>query len=79
MTVIRWMLRTSDRVGMIQEVVQIFSREGVSIVSMEVSTGQIFIKFYLHEAHTIVKALKKALLNQEDILNIKAIPLQPYE
>jgi TyrR family helix-turn-helix protein len=79
MTVIRWMIKTSDRIGMIQEVVQVFSREGVSIVSMEVSTGQIFIKFYLNDAATIKGSLKKELLKQKDILSINDIPLQPYE
>lgn len=79
MTAIRWMLKTSDRIGMIQEVVQVFSREGVSIVSMEVSTGKIFIKFYLNDENETKESLKKELLNQHDILSINDIALQPYE
>lgn len=79
MAVIRWMLKTSDRIGMIQEVVQVFSREGVSIVSMEVTTGQIFIKFFLNDDNKIKESIKKELLNHRDILTINDIPLQPYE
>ncbi|SFM07974.1 sigma 54-interacting transcriptional regulator [Pelosinus propionicus] len=82
MTAIRWMLKTGDRIGMIQEVAQVFSQEGVSIKSMEVSAGQIFIKFHLDGAHLnskIAEALKKELLNHNDIHDITNIALQPYE
>lgn len=84
MTVIRWMLKTGDRIGMIQEVAQVFSHEGVSIKSMEVSTGQIFIKFHLDgdlldDNNKIADSIKRELLHHSDIHGITNIALQPYE
>jgi transcriptional regulator of aroF, aroG, tyrA and aromatic amino acid transport len=79
MAVIRWLVKTTDRIGMIQDVVQVFSREGVSISSMEVSTGQIFIKFYVNAASRLEEILKRELLVHTDIIDIIDIALQPYE
>ncbi|HWR45056.1 ACT domain-containing protein [Sporomusa sp.] len=79
MSVIRWMVKTTDRIGMIQDVVQVFSREGVSISSMEVSTGQIFIKFHVDTASRLEEILKRELLYHTDIIDIIDIALQPYE
>jgi len=80
MTVIRWLLKTGDRIGMIQEVTQVFSHERVSIKSMEVSPGQIFIKFHLDDDdNKIGKSIKKELMNHRDIQGIMDIPLQPHE
>lgn len=80
MTVIRWMVKTGDRIGMIQEVAQVFSHEGVSIKSMEVSTGKIFIKFHLDDDdNKIRESIKKELMNHKDIQDIINIALQPHE
>lgn len=79
MSAIRWLVKTTDRVGMIQDVVQVFSREGVSISSMEVSAGQIFIKFHVNEANSLEETLKRELLNHTDVIDIINIALQPYE
>lgn len=79
MSVIRWMIKTTDRIGMIQDVVQVFSREGVSISSMEVSIGQIFIKFNVSAFNRMEETVKKELLRYADILDILDITLQPYE
>lgn len=79
MSVIRWMVKTTDRIGMIQDVVQVFSREGVSISSMEVSTGQIFIKFNVNTLSRLEETLKRELLYHADIIDIIDIALQPYE
>lgn len=84
MPVIRWLLKTDDRIGMIQEVARIFSDEKVSIQSMEVSTGQIFIKFYLDDdpanaGNTAEEAIRTELMNHSDIRSITPIPLQPQE
>ncbi|WP_312561295.1 sigma 54-interacting transcriptional regulator [Anaerospora sp.] len=84
MTVTRWLLKTDDRIGMIKEVSQIFSHEAVSIISMEVSTGQIFIKFFLeddplHTKNNLEELLRKELLKHKDIKSISSIALQPQE
>lgn len=78
MTVIRWMVKTGDRIGMIQEVAQVFSHEGVSIKSMEVSTGKIFIKFNL-DNNKIGESIKEELMNHRDIQDVINISLQPHE
>lgn len=83
MPIIRWLLKTDDRIGMIQEVAQVFSLKGVSIRSMEVSTGQIFIKFYLDDPtdakNSTEECLKRELLQHQDVQSIVTIPLQPHE
>lgn len=79
MSVTRWLVKTTDRIGMIQDVVQVFSREGVSISSMEVSPGQIFIKFYVTAASRLEDLLKRELLAHTDVIAINDIALQPYE
>jgi len=79
MSVIRWMVKTTDRVGMIQDVVQVFCREGVSISSMEVSTGRIFIKFHVNTASKLETILKRDLRYHSDIIDIIDIDLQPCE
>jgi len=83
MPIIRWLLKTDDRIGMIQEVTQVFSLKGVSIRSMEVSTGQIFIKFSLDGPpdgkNSIEEGLKQELLQHQDVQSIVTIPLQPHE
>jgi TyrR family helix-turn-helix protein len=79
MAVIRWMVKTGDRIGMIQEVAQVFSHEGVSIKSMEVSTGVIFIKFHLDDDNETGESIKRELLNNKDVKGISNITLQPHE
>ena len=80
MTVIRWMVKTGDRIGMIQEVAQVFSHEGVSIKSMEVSPGEIFIKFHLDDDdNKIREGIKEELMNHQDIHDVINISLQPQE
>lgn len=77
MAVIRWLIKTSDRIGMVQDVVEIFSHESISISSMEVSTGKIYIKFSLNDVHE--ELLKQELLSQTDVLEVMPIALQPQE
>ncbi len=79
MSVIRWLVTTTDRIGMIQDVVQVFSREGVSISSMEVFPGQIFIKFSVHSGSRLDEILKKELLYNTDITAITDTALHPHE
>lgn len=80
MTVIRWKVKTGDRIGMVQEVGQVFSHEGVSIKSMEVSPGEFFIKFHLDDDNNkIGEAIKEELMNHKDIHDVINISLQPHE
>ena len=79
MNVIRWLIRTSDRIGMVQDVVRIFSHEGISIHSMEVSAGEIFIKFNQSDDSRNLEPLKKALMSQVDVIEVVPIALQPHE
>jgi len=64
---------------MIQDVVQIFSRENVSISSMEVSPGRIFIKFHLNNRSEIEESLRKTLIKLADVVEIVNIALLPHE
>ena len=79
MIVIRWMIKTIDRVGMIQDMVTIFSIERVSIDFMEVSSGQSAVKFRLDADSGRKEILKNKLLSHPDILDVVDIPLLPYE
>lgn len=79
MRVIRWLIRTSDRIGMVQDAVKVFFQEGVNILSMEVFAGEIFIKFNQgHSGHNL-ELLKAKLLSQADVIEVFPIALQPYE
>lgn len=79
MRVVRWLVTTTDRIGMIQDVVQVFSREGVSISSMEVFPGQIFLKFQVMPGGRLAEILQQELLCHSDIIAITDTALQPHE
>lgn len=79
MGIVRYRLKTDDRIGMIQDVVQVISREHISINAMEVSAGQIFIKFILDDGNKSEKALREILINQADVIEVAEIALLPQE
>lgn len=77
--IIRWLLYTRDRIGMIQDVVKVFSRESVSINAMEVLPGRIYIKFGLDAQGADRDFLKTELLKQKDVRQVSEIDLLPCE
>lgn len=79
MTVIRWLIKTSDRIGMVQDVVRIFSHEAVSISSMEVSAGEIFVRFNRSDGNNNEVSIEQELLSQTDVIEVIPIALLPHE
>lgn len=79
MGAVRWLIRTSDRIGMVNDVVGVFFQEGISILSMEVFAGEIFLKFNGDRDIHRLEPLKSKLLSQADVIGIVPIALQPYE
>ncbi|SET08225.1 sigma-54 interaction domain-containing protein [Anaerobranca gottschalkii] len=71
----RWKIETKDRVGMVLDVLKVFSDEKLSIDVMEVKSKQIFLKFKCPNPEII----REKLLAEKDILNIEEIPLLPVE
>lgn len=76
---IRWLIKTADCVGMIQDVVKIFATADIDISSMEVTTGHIFIKYRLHKSEEVKELLRRRLLFHAKVSDVVDIDLQPNE
>lgn len=76
MSLIRWCLTAKDRVGMVLDVVQVFSRFNVNLSAMEVAPGEAYVIF---DGSGEEAALKEALLEHVDILEVSNVELLPQE
>ncbi|MCK4257719.1 MAG: sigma 54-interacting transcriptional regulator [Halanaerobiales bacterium] len=75
---IRWKIVTDNRVGMVHDVLRIFSEEEISIISMEVIPEQIHIK--IEEINfEIVKKLWNRLYSIPGVSEICDVEVLPYE
>lgn len=70
----RLKINTTDRVGMVLDVLKVFSPLGIDIQAMEVEPGAIYIRFPQEDAYTEVKARIFALDGVHTVEEIASLP-----
>lgn len=70
--IVRWMVRTEDRLRMTLDVVQVISDAGINILAMEVSAHHIFVKFRADPA--LVPGLRQQVLQVPGVRAVEPAP-----